>query len=96
MPEIQTYFNGRIRHWHELVSVANTVRPMMGIAEDAWEEAKNRMGPEEASVSLAAMLERFEAIRSPGAYLRHLSRKATAGEFSTAPMLQALMRKEAA
>jgi len=94
--EIQTYAEGKIRHWHELVRAADLVRPMMGISPSAWDEARRAMGPEEAAVVVAAMLERFGDIRSPGGYLRHLSQKAAAGAFSSGPMVMALMRREAA
>ncbi|MEP3334097.1 plasmid replication protein RepC [Sedimentitalea sp.] len=94
--EILTYADGGIRHWHELVRAAAIVRPMMGISPSAWDEAKRDMGPEEASVVIAAMLERFSDIRSPGGYLRNLSSKAALGEFSCGPMVMALMRRAAA
>lgn len=95
-PEIRTYAEGGIRHWHDLVRAADLVRPMMGISPSAWDEARRAMGPEEAAVVLAAMLERFGEIRSPGGYLRHLTQKAAEGAFSCGPMVMALMRKEAA
>jgi len=74
--EFRIYANEQITHWHELVRVADKIRPMMGISPSAWDEAKQGIGPEEASVVLVAMLERFETIRSPGGYLRSLSAKA--------------------
>jgi len=94
--EIQLYSQGPIRHWHELVRVVDKVRPMMGISPTAWDDAKRRMGLEEASVVLAAMLERIVDIRSPGGYLRSLTRKASVSEFSSGPMIMALMRRNAA
>jgi replication initiation protein RepC len=94
--EIATYTGGPVRHWHELVRAADLVRPMMGISPSAWDEAKAAMGPEEAAVVVAAMLERFGDIRAPGGYLRNLSAKAAAGAFSSGPMVMALMRKDAA
>ena len=96
--EIQIYADGErpIRHWHELVKVADTVVPMMGISPSAWEDAKTRMGPAEAAVVVAAMLERIKEIRSPGGYLRALTAKAADGRFSSGPMVMALMRREAA
>lgn len=95
-PEIKTYCDGTIRHWHELVRAVDIVRPMMGISPSAWDEAKMAMGPEEASVVVAAMLENFATIHSPGGYLRTLTSKAEMGAFSCGPMIMALMRKEAA
>jgi replication initiation protein RepC len=94
--EILTYATGPVRHWHEFVRTAEIVRPMMGISPSAWDEAKRHMGVVEASVVLAAMLERISDIRSPGGYLRSLSAKAASGEFSSGPMVMALMRKQAA
>lgn len=94
--EIATYADGRIKHWHDLVRAAEIVRPMMGISPSAWVEAKVVFGPEEAAVVLAAILQRFSEIRSPGGYLRMLANKATSGTFSSGPMIMALMRKDAA
>lgn len=94
--EFKSYAEQPVRHWHDLVRVADIVRPMMGISPSAWDEAKRYMGPEEASVVVVAMLERFGDIRSPGGYLRSLSAKAAIGEFSCGPMIMALMRRDAA
>ena len=94
--EFRNYVPDEIRHWHQLVRAAEVVRPMMGISPSAWDDAMQAMGPEEASVVLLAMLERFDEIKSPGGYLRHLTVKAERGEFSCGPMIMALMRREAA
>ncbi|APX14150.1 plasmid replication protein RepC [Tateyamaria omphalii] len=94
--EIAVYSDRPIRHWHDLVRAADMVRPMMGIQPSAWGEAVKAMGPEQAAVTVAAMLERFDQIKSPGGYLRHLARQAMAGKFSCAPMVMALTRREAA
>jgi replication initiation protein RepC len=94
--EYRTYAERPVRHWHDLVRVADVIRPMMGVSPSAWDEAKQYMGPEEASVVILAMLERFGDIRSPGGYMRSLSAKAALGEFSCGPMIMALMRKDAA
>ena len=94
--QIQTYLPDKIRHWHHFVRAAEIVRPMMGISPDAWQNAVDAMGAEEAAVVLAAMLERFEEIQSPGGYLRHLTAKAEDGKFSCGPMVMALLRKDAA
>lgn len=94
--EIMTYAPNGIRHWHDLVRAADIVRPMMGISPTAWDDARAAMGPEEAAVTVAAMLERMPDIQSPGGYLRALTRKAEDGGFSCGPMIMALMRREAA
>ncbi|MEP2983224.1 MAG: plasmid replication protein RepC [Roseibium sp.] len=96
-PSLKTFYQGEIRHWHQLFDAACHVRPAMGISTSAWEEAQRFMGPEQASIVVAAMLERFADIRSPGGYLRALTTKAAAGEFSCGPMVMALIgRRNAA
>ena len=96
-PSLKTFYQGEIRHWHQLFDAACHVRPAMGISASAWEEAQQFMGPEQASIVVAAMLERFADIRSPGGYLRALTTKAAAGEFSCGPMVMALIgRRNAA
>ena len=92
-PSLKTFYQGDIRHWHQLFDAACHVRPAMGISASAWEEAQRFMGPEQASIVVVAMLERFADIRSPGGYLRALTSKAAAGEFSCGPMVMALMSR---
>ena len=95
-PSLKTFYQGEIRHWHQLFDAACHVRPAMGISASAWEEAQRFMGPEQASIVVAAMLERFADIRSPGGYLRALTAKAAAGEFSCGPMVMALIGRRSA
>ena len=95
-PSLKTFYQGDVRHWHQLFDAACHVRPAMGISASAWEEAQRFMGPEQASVVVAAILERFADIRSPGGYLRALTAKAAAGEFSCGPMVMALIGRRSA
>lgn len=89
--EIGLYADGDIRSWRDLCAAAAFVRGMLGISADAWAEAEGRMGAETAAIAVACMLERTEAIRSPGGYLRALSLKAEKGEFSPGPMIMAIL-----
>lgn len=93
-PDIEPYSQHTIRHWHELVALAAFVRGMMGISEDAWQQAQRAMGPEVAAVTVAGILQRVSDIKSPGGYLRALTRKAEDGAFSPGPMIMALLRPE--
>ncbi|MDO9638458.1 MAG: plasmid replication protein RepC [Pseudotabrizicola sp.] len=95
-PSLKTFYQGDVRHWHHLFDAACHVRPAMGISASAWEEAQRFMGPEQASIVIVAMLERFADIRSPGGYLRALTSKAAAGEFSCGPMVMALIGRRSA
>ena len=47
------------------------------------------------SIVIAAILQRGEEIKSAGGYLRVLTAKARAGEFSLGPVLMALLRGKA-
>ena len=95
-PEIQSYNPDPVETWHDIVRAAHVVRPMMGIPEPLWGACLSVMGPENASAVVAAMLERFAEIKSPGAYLQNLLTRARNGLFSPLPMLQALINARAA
>jgi len=49
------------------------------------------MGESDAAICVAAILQRGAAIASAGGYLRALTQKAQRREFSTGPMLMALI-----
>lgn len=89
-PEIRSYAKDGIGTWAELVKTAALVRSMLGISPDAYQKARAAMGDGTAAVVIAAILERSDQIRSPGGYLRELTRKAEAGKFSVLPMIKAL------
>lgn len=91
-PEIEDYVPGGIRHWHELVAASHMLHPMMGISRSVWTDAQRALGPEQAAVTLAAILQKGPAIERPGGYLRALTVKAGQGAFSPGPMIMALLR----
>jgi replication initiation protein RepC len=95
-PDIEPYARDPITTWRDLIATAAQVRGMMGISASAWAEAQQDMGPAVAAVVVAAMLQRMDAIRNPGGYLRALSAKAAAGSFSPGPMIMALLNTEGA
>ncbi|MEM8755797.1 MAG: replication initiation protein RepC, partial [Pseudomonadota bacterium] len=64
-----------------------------GVSPDAWLAARRTMGPAQAAITLAAILERIADIRSPGGYLRALTAKAADDGFSPAPMVMALLSR---
>ncbi|WP_413712608.1 plasmid replication protein RepC [Rhizobium sp. Rhizsp82] len=92
-PQISDYApGGKIEHWRELMTAAVVVRSMLGVSPSAYQEACEVMGPENAAVAIACILEREGHIKSAGGYLRDLTARAERGEFSLGPMLMALMR----
>lgn len=92
-PDILPYARDGVRNWRDLVNVAEFVRGMMGISQDAWKQAVGAMGAEKAAIAIAGMLQRISEIKNPGGYLRALTNKAADGRFSTGPMIMALLKK---
>jgi replication initiation protein RepC len=90
-PDVVDYAKGGITNWRDLQATAAVVRSMLGISSSAWEAAQSIMGEIPAAIVVAAILQRGTAIVSAGGYLRELTRKAEAGEFSLGPMLMALI-----
>ncbi|MBX3542106.1 plasmid replication protein RepC [Chelatococcus sp.] len=91
-PALVELAQGRpIRDWRDLLSLAALVRPMLAIRARSWEETCATLGPQRAATLLAAIYQRSEGIANPGGYLRHLTERAVAGRFSTAPMILALL-----
>ncbi len=91
-PDIVDYARHGISSWNDFVRTAELVRSVLGISPSAWEDACVVLGEEDASVVVAAILQRGEAINSPGGYLRNLTSRAKAGQFSTGPVLMSLLR----
>jgi replication initiation protein RepC len=90
-PDIIDYCTEGIQNWRDFIATVTIVRPMLGISPSAWEEAQTAMGEIPAAIAVACILQRSHAINSAGGYLRELTRRADAGEFSIGPMLMALI-----
>ena len=90
-PDIVDYAKGGISNWRDFLATANVVRSLIGISPSAWEEAQSAMGEVFAAIVLACILQKGTSINSAGGYLRELTRKSQAGEFSIGPMLMALI-----
>lgn len=92
-PQIEDYaLAGRITSWRDLMAAAVVVRSMLGVSPSAYQEACEVLGPEDAAVAIACILERAGHINSAGGYLRDLTSRAKRSEFSLWPMVIALMR----
>ncbi len=95
-PDILDFAPGGISSWRDFIATAGTVRSALGVSPDAWSQAQEVLGEHDAGVVIAAILQRGEEIKSAGGYLRVLTMKARAGEFSLGPVLMALLRGKAA
>ncbi|WP_320198847.1 plasmid replication protein RepC [Agrobacterium sp. rho-13.3] len=92
-PDIALYGpNGNVRSWNDLKQATSVVRTMLSISQSAYEEAEKTMGMHNTNAIIACILERASEINSAGGYLRSLTEKARAKQFSIKPMLMALLR----
>jgi replication initiation protein RepC len=91
-PEIADYAPNGITAWRDLMATAAQVRGYLGVSPSAYEEACHVMGPETAAIVVACILQRANHINSAGGYLRALTEKARAGQFSVGPMLMAALK----
>ncbi|MHA6732385.1 plasmid replication protein RepC [Devosia sp. A369] len=83
---------GGIHHWRDFLAAAEVARPSLGISPSAWEDARTAMGEQQAAITIAAIYQRQDQIKSAGGYLRSLSDRARDGKFSVWPMVMALVR----
>ncbi len=93
-PDITMYDRSGVQSWRDLIATAGMVRGMLGISASAWEQARDAMGEDSAAAVVAGILQKAEAIKNPGGYLRGLTEKSRAGEFSAWPMMLALLRTQ--
>ncbi len=92
-PEIAFYGpNGTVRSWNDLKQATSVVKTMLSISQSAYDEAEKAMGSQNTGAIIACILERSSVIQSAGGYLRSLTEKSRAKQFSIKPMLMALLR----
>ena len=83
---------GGIRNWRDFLTAADLARPVLGISPSAWEDARVALGEQQAAITIAAIYQKSDQIKSPGGYLRNLTERAKEGKFSAWPMIMALLR----
>lgn len=88
----QSYYPEKVTSWRDIVGIGDQIAPMIGIDQPVIHQAKQAMGAQTAAVVILCILEKFPKIKSPGAYLRQLSKMAEQRMFSVLPMLNALER----
>jgi replication initiation protein RepC len=94
-PDIADYAAAGIANWRDLMVTAAQVKGYLGVSPSAYEDACHVMGPETAAIVVACILQRAQHINSAGGYLRALTDKARAGQFSVGPMLMAALKANA-
>ena len=78
-----------IRTWNDLVRLADTLAPMIGIERELADHTRRAMGPLPAAISILCLIQRGDQIQKPAAYLRKLAMLAENGLYS----LKSLVRK---
>ncbi len=91
-PDIADYAVDGIHSWRDLMMTAAQVWGYLGVSPSAYEEACHIMGQETAPIVVACILQRAQHINSAGGYLRALTERARAGQFSVGPMLMAAIK----
>jgi replication initiation protein RepC len=94
-PDIVDYAVDGIANWRDLMATAAQVRGYLGISPSAYGDAVDVLGRENTTIVVACILQRAQHINSAGGYLRALTEKARAGQFSVGPMLMALLKTHA-
>jgi replication initiation protein RepC len=90
-PEIIDYAVDGIASWRDLMAVAAQVRGYLGVSPSAYEDACHD-GAGNRGDRRCLYLQRAQHINSAGGYLRALTEKARAGEFTVGPMLMAAFK----
>jgi len=91
-PEIADYAANGISNWRDFMATAAQVRGYLGISPSAYEAALDVFGQENTAIVIACILQRAQNINSAGGYLRALTERARASEFSIGPMLMAALK----
>lgn len=81
-PQLQSFYPDNIQTWADYQKASEVIAPMIGLNPRLLARAKQTLGLEGASITVSALLQRFDKIANPSAYLNHLLKKAEAGRFS--------------
>ena len=78
-----------VKNWNDLVQLADTLAPMIGIGRELADHTRRAMGPLPAAISILCLIQQGNQIQKPAAYLRKLTMLAERGLYS----LKSLVRK---
>jgi len=78
-----------VRTWDDLIRLADTLAPMIGIERELADHTRRAMGILPTAISILCLIQRGDQIQKPAAYLRKLAMLAENGLYS----LKSLVRK---
>ena len=79
--EVAHSLGGYLKDWGDLHRVGGELRPMIGISENAWNHAQDKLGTQVATAALVLVFDKYCSgeVASPGGYLCGIIEKAGAG-----------------
>ena len=87
--ESQEFAAGPVRTWSDMIHLADTLAPMIGIERELSDHTRRAMGPVQAAISILCLIQRSHHIRRPAAYLRKLATLAESGKYSLKSLVRA-------
>jgi len=92
--ESRAFAQQPVQSWTDLVHLADTLSPMIGIDKELSEHTKRAMGPLQAAISILCIIQRSDRIQRPAAYLRRLAILAEGGQYSLKSMIRGALRRK--
>lgn len=83
------------RDWHDVVRLSTTLAPAIGLKNSDVDAAHRTMGAFGAALAILGLVESFDKIRNPRAYLRTLTTRACEGGLDFVRMFRSLTRGDA-
>lgn len=89
-PEAAKFALNKVQTFHDVISHARTLAPMVGITGQAYEAASQRLGPTRTAITLWAIMQFHEKINSIGAYFRSITIGTKSTDFSPEKLIRRL------
>lgn len=90
--ESRTFAQEPVRTWADMIRLADTLAPMIGIDPELRDHSKRAMGPLKAAISVLCIIQRSAHIKRPAAYLRKLAILAETNEYSLSSLVSSALR----
>lgn len=84
------------RSWPDVVKLATSLAPALGVKAQQWQAAQSCMGAMKAALAILGLVEAIDRIKSPQAYLARLIGQAQNGTLDAIRMFRSLTRVKTA
>ena len=81
-----------VRTWDDMIRLADTLAPMIGIERELADHTRRAMGVLPAAISILCLIQRGDQIQKPAAYLRKLAMLAENGLYSLKSLVRNAQR----